>query len=100
MTALPDPEGEILRRLDVGFPSTFWRRHRELRRKLQNNSLTVEEHRELLANTDRIEMADAERIAALAKLADLRGVPLLTVVQQFGMGGPGGPGITQEADGG
>jgi len=50
--------------------------------------LTPEEQHELLRLTGRIEAAQVARVKALAKLAQLRGVPLNTLMNDMGIQAP------------
>ncbi|MDX2231308.1 MAG: hypothetical protein NW220_16850 [Leptolyngbyaceae cyanobacterium bins.349] len=54
-----------------------------LRQKQDEETLTDEEHQELLTFVERIEQQDAERAAALVQLAKLRQVDLKTVIAEF-----------------
>ena len=53
--------------------------------KLSEETLTSNEHQELLALIDRIEEADAERVQALANLAELRNVSITALMDELGI---------------
>jgi hypothetical protein len=55
----------------------------DLRQRQADDTITGEEHQELLAFVDRVEQQDAERAAALVQLAELRQVELKTLVNEF-----------------
>jgi len=54
-----------------------------LRQRNDAETLTSEEHQELLSYVDRIEQHDAQRAEALLQLAQLRQVPLEQVLAEF-----------------
>jgi len=56
--------------------------------KRRAETLTTEEHQELLALIDRIEQADAERVQTLAELARLRHVTVTALMAQLGIRRP------------
>lgn len=57
----------------------------ELGEKRAAETLTPEEHQELLTLQQRLEALHAERMKALAELAKLRGVTLTAVMEQLGI---------------
>jgi hypothetical protein len=62
-----------------------WARYRELVARRQAETLTAEEHTELIALIDRIELANAHRIECLAELATRRQVPLRVLMAEMGI---------------
>jgi hypothetical protein len=52
---------------------------------LHDDTITPQEHEELLVFIDRIELADAERMQHLIALAQLRGVSVDTLMEQLGI---------------
>ena len=54
-----------------------------LRQRNESGELAEEEHQELLNYVDRVERQDAERAEALIQLAQLRGVDLKTLINDF-----------------
>ena len=76
---------ELLEEINRGFPSEIWLRYRELVAKRQAETLGAEEHAELIALIDRIELANAHRIECLAELAARRRVPLRTLMAEMGI---------------
>jgi hypothetical protein len=54
-----------------------------LRQQLADETITETEHQELLAFIDPIEQMDADRVAAMIQLAQLRKVALNTIIQEF-----------------
>lgn len=54
-------EAELLQKINQGLPPEIRKRYAELNAKLHEETITPEEHQELLQLVDRIELADAER---------------------------------------
>ncbi len=79
-------ESELLEEINRGFPEEVWARYRELVAQRQAETLSGEEHAELIALIDQIELANAHRIKCLAELADLRQVPLRDLMTKMGIG--------------
>ena len=78
-------ESDLLEEINQGFPEEVWRRYRELVAKRQDETLSAEEHPELIAMIDRIEVANAHRIECLAELANRRQVPLRELMAEMGI---------------
>ena len=62
---------------------------RALIEKRDDETITAEGRQELAALTNRLEMLHADRLAALAELAKLRGVTMEEVMSQLGIQFPG-----------
>lgn len=69
---MPKNEAELLQKINQGLPPEV--RYAELNAKLHEETITPEEHQELLQLVDRIELADAERLQHLIELARIRNV--------------------------
>lgn len=69
-------EGGLLLRINRGLPETLRRRSDELIAKRRAENLTADEHQELLRLSDEIERYEADRVEALAQLAQKRGTTL------------------------
>lgn len=76
-------ESELLQKINLSLPAEIWQRYAELKEKRQNETLLPEEHTELIAITDRIEEANAQRMPYLIALAQLRQVTLETIIGQL-----------------
>ena len=74
-------ESQLLLRINQGVPPDLHYRYRALAEKRDSETLTDEEYQEFLGLSDRIEILAAERAGALAKLAQLRQVPLLQLME-------------------
>ena len=68
-----------------GIPLTAQQRYSELNAKLLDETLSQEEHEELLRLVDSIEQADAERLKHLLDLAQLRNTTLDALMDQLGV---------------
>lgn len=82
---LPEREAELLQQINQGPPATLQQRLNELTARRQAETLTNEEHQELLQIIEQVEQRDAQRIAHLAELAQLRRVPIRTLMNQLGI---------------
>ena len=76
-------ETELMLKINQGLSPDMQMRFDELVGKLQAETLTQEEHQELLALTDQIEKTDAERIKYLAELARIRGISLDVLMEEL-----------------
>ncbi len=81
--SLPREEAKLLEKINQGLPTDVQQRYDELTAKRKADTLTAEQHQELLALIDRIERADAERVQAMIKLAQLRNVSVMTLKTQL-----------------
>lgn len=88
---LSSPESELLAKVNEGFPEDFWQRFRELRDKLNAETLTEEERQEFIQLYAQVEGKNAERIRYLGELSRLRGVSLPEIMTQLGIGPISGP---------
>lgn len=87
--SLPKREAELLQQINQGLPASQWQRYQTLNAKLLDERITPEEHQELSALIDQIEQLEGERLAHLIELAQLRNVPLATLMAQLGIGQAG-----------
>jgi len=83
--SLPKDETELIQQIHCGLPADIRQRYDALNAKLHDETITPEEHEELLRLIDRIELADAERMQRLVALAQLRGVSVDTLMEQLGI---------------
>ena len=81
-------ETEILEKINRGLAQKTQQRYNELVAKRQAETLTDAEHQELLDLIDRIEQADAERVQALTKLAQLRNMSVKTLMETLNIRPP------------
>ena len=81
-------EAALLEKINQGLPPDVQQRYDELTAKRRAATLTPEEHKELLALTDHNEEADAERLQALTKLAQLRHISVPSLMAELGVRPP------------
>ncbi len=81
-------EAEILEKINQGLAQETQQRYNELVAKRQTETLAEAEHQELLALIDRIEQADAERVQALIKLAQLRNMSVKALMETLNIRPP------------
>jgi hypothetical protein len=82
---LSERETQLLQRISQGLSERIYQRSRELSGKLADETLTEEEHQELLALVELIEQADAERMKYLVELAQIRETPLDNLMRELGL---------------
>jgi len=85
---LPEQEALLLEKINQGLSPEVQQRYDNLTAKRHAETLTAEEHQELLRLIDQIEQADAERARALADLAQLRKKSLTTLMDELGIHPP------------
>jgi len=81
--SLPKHEAELLQKINQGLPIEVRKRYEELNDKLHEETITPEEHQELLQLVDRLELADAERLRHLIELAGIRNVTVNALMHQL-----------------
>jgi hypothetical protein len=81
-------ESDLMLKINQGLPEELWERVELLQRKQKYAALTLEEQSELIELTNKIEMANVERVRLLGELADLRGVPLSQLMQDLEISHP------------
>jgi hypothetical protein len=86
--SLSKDETQLLLKINQGLPRDVQQRFDELVAKRQTETLTAEEHGELLRLTDQIEKSDARRVKYMAELAQLRGVSLTVLMEELGIRPP------------
>jgi hypothetical protein len=83
--SLPQAEAELLQKINHGIPSDTQKNYDELIAKRQAETLTPEEHSELLRLTEQIEKLQAQRLESLAELARLRKTSLTALMENLGI---------------
>lgn len=81
--SLSHHETALLLEINRGVPADVRSRFNELIARRDAQSLTNEEHEELLRLTDEIERLDARRVERLAELARHRGISLSELMEQL-----------------
>ncbi|HVK06001.1 MAG TPA: hypothetical protein VM490_21205 [Armatimonadaceae bacterium] len=83
--ARPLTESDLLKRINRGFPESFWDRYRDLAALRDAETLTPEQQRELIAMSDQMEERAAERLQYLVQLSHLRGTSVDDLMRQLGL---------------
>ncbi len=86
--SLPQSEALLIEQLNLGLPEKVWQRYHHLVAKRRAETLTPTEQKRLIRLTNKIEMANAHRIATLVKLAELRHTSLDTLMDELGIASP------------
>lgn len=76
-------ETSLLQRINQGLPDELRKRLNTLREKREASSINDPEYEELTHLTDQAEELQAERLAAMAELASLRGISLTALMDQL-----------------
>lgn len=84
-TRLSPEETELLQRINASLSSLEWERYRSLLVKRDAETLTDEEHSELIALSDKIEEANVNRMEAVAELARVRKVTVPELMSTLGL---------------
>jgi hypothetical protein len=82
---LSPAESRLLVRINQGLPPELRERLAFLKARREDESITDAEYEELTRLSDRAEELHAERMAAMAELAKLRGVSLPELMNQLGI---------------
>jgi len=85
---LSKDEAALLQKINQGLPPDVQQRYDTLIEKLQEETLTSDEHQELITMNDQIEESDAERVKNLATLAQLRNVSITVLMKDLGIPSP------------
>lgn len=78
-------EAELLQQIDRGIPSELHQQYQDLGAKRDAQTITAQEYDLLLDLSDRIEVLAAERAGLLVKLAQLRQIPLMQLMDDLGI---------------
>jgi hypothetical protein len=82
---LPEEEAQLLLKINQGLPANLLAQYQILREKREAESLTDLEHNNLIQLSTQIEQIGAQRLEALAHLAQLRQVSLLDLMETLGI---------------
>ncbi len=83
--SLPKREAELFQLINRGVPGEVWQRYDALNDKLHAETITDEEHQELLGLIEQVKQADVERLRHLIELAQLRQLSLDELINQLGL---------------
>jgi hypothetical protein len=82
---LPEAEAQLLLKINQGISADLLAQYQVLRKKREAETLTDSEHDSLIQLSNRIEQIGAQRLEALAHLAQLRQVSLLDLMETLGI---------------
>ncbi len=82
---LPEEEAQLLQQINQGVPTDLRAQYQVLRAKREAETLTKAEHQSLIKLSCQIEQIGADRLEALATLAQLRQVSLTDLMQTLGI---------------
>ena len=82
---LPEEEAQLLLTINQGVPADLRARYQALRQKREDETLTDDEYETLIQLSNQIEQVGANRLGALARLAQLRQVSLLDLMETLGI---------------
>ena len=85
---LSESETDLLQQINLGLSAQQWEQYHAWIAKRRAETLTPDEQAGLIALSDQIEQANADRIQRLIKLAELRGQSLAEVMQTLGINPP------------
>jgi hypothetical protein len=86
--SITQEEAELLLHINSRLPEDIQRSYDELIAKRDAETLSEEEHAELLRLTKQVEAFDVARVKSLSKLASRRGVTLSTLMRQLEIAPP------------
>lgn len=78
-------EAELLQKVNLNIPTQTWDLYLQLKAKRQSKTATEAELSDLQAITEQVEIANAQRIAVLAELAQIRNVSIRVLMEQLGL---------------
>jgi thymidylate kinase len=78
-------ESDLLEQINIGFSAETWAKYHNLIAKRHAETLSPEEHEDLIQLSDRLEKLNVTRIQALIQLANLREQPLSDLMQNLGI---------------
>jgi hypothetical protein len=78
-------EADLLQQINIGFSAPTWEQYHALIAKRHAETLSPEEHEQLIQLSDRLENLNVARIQALIQLANLRNQSLTDLMQTLGI---------------
>jgi hypothetical protein len=82
---LPEVESQLIQQINQGIPSDLHNQYRSLQQKRNTATLTEAEHQMLTQLSEQVEQIGAQRLEALANLAQIRQTPLLDLMETLGI---------------
>ena len=81
--SLPALELELLQKINQALPEEIQQKYNDLSAKMRSQTITPEEHQDLLKLIDVVEQADCDRLQHLIKLSQLRNISLTELKKQL-----------------
>jgi hypothetical protein len=81
--SLPALELELLQKINQALPEEIQQKYNELSAKMRSQTITPEEHQDLLKLIDIVEKADGDRLQHLIQLSQLRNISLAELMKQL-----------------
>lgn len=78
-------EVDLLQHVNLGFGDKWWSRYHSLIELRQAETLTEDEHSQLIEMSDALELANVDRVKALIAIAQLRGCDVKHVMKSLGI---------------
>jgi hypothetical protein len=82
---LSEEEAHLLLEINQGIPAELHAQYQILQKKREAETLTEDEHNTLIQLSNQIEQIGAQRLEALASLAQLRQVSLIELMETLGI---------------
>jgi hypothetical protein len=82
---LPEEEAQLLLKINQGVPAELREHYQVLRQKREAETLSDDEYNALIQLSNQIEQIGAQRLEALASLAQLRQVSLSDLMETLGI---------------
>ncbi len=82
-SSLPAIELELLQKINQALPEEIQQKYNDLSAKMRSQTITPEEHQDLLKLIDIVEKADGDRLQHLIQLSQLRNILLTELMQQL-----------------
>ncbi|PZO44485.1 MAG: STAS/SEC14 domain-containing protein [Pseudanabaena frigida] len=81
--SLPALELELLQKINQAIPEEIQQKYNDLSAKMRSQTITPEEHQDLLKLIDIVEKADCDRLQHLIQLSQLRNISLAELMKQL-----------------
>jgi len=76
-------ELELLQKINQALPAEMQQKYNNLSAKMRSQTITPEEHQDLLKLIDVVEKADGDRLQNLIQLSHLRNISLAELMEQL-----------------
>jgi peptide methionine sulfoxide reductase MsrA len=76
-------ELELLQKINQALPSELQQQYNDLSAKMRSQTITPNEHQDLLKLIDVVEQADGDRLQHLIQLSQLRNISLAELMKQL-----------------